>query len=916
MEPALTPIRRQYLDVKRRYPHAIVFFRLGDFYETFDDDAELCARELDLTLTSKPMGKGLRVPLAGIPYHAVDGYIAKLISRGYKVAICEQMSDPATTKGLVERRVVRVVTPGTVVEDNLLDARANNYLACLAPSRRKAADDPWRGEAGFAYVDISTGEFVAGALSPEDAASELARIRPSEVLLPEGIETPPWLDAAASVTRVEPLWFDAELAQVTLQEHFRVASPEAFGITPGSPAVAACAAVLLYLRENQAASVGLITAIRAHRPSEYVGLDPHTMRNLELFTAGRDLRREGSLLATLDLTCTAMGARLLRRRLGQPLCDVSAIDRRLDAVAFCHESALRRTRLRSTLGRIPDLERLVARVVAGHAQPRELVALRRGLENVAALREETATIKQQTSERTTDSRQRTTEGDDSSILHPPSSIVAPDDARIADIAARLRPCDDVVAAIQQAIADEPGATVEAGDVVRAGFSEELDSLRLISRDVRRFLTEMEAGERERTGIRSLKVGYNRVFGYYIEVSKANVAAVPEHYERRQSLVNAERFVTAQLREYESQILTAKDRALELETAIVRQVCAQVAAAAAQVLATAQAVAELDVACALAEAASRYGYVRPQIHEGDTIEVCDGRHPMVERSLAAGAFVPNDLALSSDDAQIIVLTGPNMAGKSTYLRQAALIVLMAQCGSFVPASSARIGVVDRIFTRVGAGDDLTSGQSTFMVEMIETSAILHNATPRSLIVLDEIGRGTSTYDGMAIARGRRVPAQPAGRAREDAVRHALPRADGAGAAPAARAELQRRGGGGGRAHRLPASHRARRRRPLVRRARRRAGGPAEGRRAARAGAAARAGDGPRRHHPPDIPPPRAHRPAARPLRLDTARRWPAEGPGSARSRCDGPARGITGAVRAAGARARGRGMMQGRGWRMD
>jgi len=714
----LTPIRRQYLDVKRRYPHAIVFFRLGDFYETFDDDAELCARELDITLTSKPMGKGLRVPLAGIPYHAVDGYVAKLIAKGYKVALCEQMSDPATTKGLVERKVVRVITPGTLVEGNLLDERANNYLACLAPARRGRADDAWAAGAGFAYVDISTGEFVAGALDGERAAGELARVRPAEVLLPDGVEPPPWLDPALHVTHTEPLWFDHELATVTVQEHFRVASPEAFGIDRASPAVAACGAALMYLRENQAASLPLVTALRAHRPADHAGLDPHTMRNLELFTAGRDLRREGSLLATLDLTATAMGARLLRRRLGQPLVDIAAIDRRLDEVAYCHESALRRGRLGELLHGMPDLERLAGRIVAGMAQPRELVALRRGLELVPELR---------------------------------AALDGGADARIALIAGGLRPCDDLAAAIAQAIDAEPGATLEAGGVVRPGFSEELDSLRLITRDVRRFLAELEAGERERTGIKSLKVGYNRVFGYYIEVTKANAALVPEHYERRQSLVNAERYATAQLREYESQILHAKERAEELETAIFRGICQQVAAAAPQVLATAAAVAELDVACALAEAAARDGYARPSLDDGDAIEIRDGRHPMVERSLAAGAFVPNDAHVSSTDAQIVVLTGPNMAGKSTYLRQVALIVLMAQCGSFVPATSARIGVVDRVFTRVGAGDDLTSGQSTFMVEMIETSAILHNATRRSLLILDEIGRGTSTYDGMAIAR---------------------------------------------------------------------------------------------------------------------------------------------------------------------
>ena len=715
----LTPIRRQYLDIKRRYPHAIVFFRLGDFYETFDDDAELCARELEITLTSKPMGKGLRVPLAGIPYHSVDGYIARLIAKGYKVALCEQMADPATTKGIVDRQVVRVVTPGTLVEQGLLDERANNYLACVAPGWAGRGQEGWGEHAGLAYVDISTGEFVAGVVSETEAAGELARISSAEVLIPAGIERPPWL-VAPHVTACEALWFEHDLATVTLQEHFRVATPDAFGIDAASPAVDAAAAVIMYLRENQAASARLVTAIRVWRAEEHVGLDPHTIRNLELFSAGFDKRREGSLLHTMDMTCTSMGARLLRRRIGQPLCTVASIDQRLDEVALFHESALRRGRLRETLSRLPDIERIVGRVVAGSAQPRELVALRRGLEAIPALR---------------------------AGLSPDGTP----DPRAELLAGQLTDCSDVVAGMAQALADQPGATIDAGDVVRPGFSAELDRLRLITRDVRRFLTELEAGERDRTGIKSLKIGYNRVFGYYLEVSKANANLVPEHYERRQSLVSAERYATAQLREYETQILSAKDRMQELEIGIFRQVCGQVIEAAPQILRSAEGIAALDVSCALAEAAARYNYVRPVVDEEDRIEIHDGRHPMVERALSAGAFVPNDTDLSSSDAQIVVLTGPNMAGKSTYLRQVAAIVLLAQIGSFVPASAATIGVVDRIFTRVGAGDDLTSGQSTFMVEMTETSAILHNATSRSLIVLDEIGRGTSTYDGMAIAR---------------------------------------------------------------------------------------------------------------------------------------------------------------------
>ena len=736
----MTPIRRQYLDIKRRYPHAIVFFRLGDFYETFDDDAKLVARELEITLTTKPMGKGLRVPLAGIPYHAIDGYLARLIRKGYKVAICEQMSDAASSKGLVEREVVRVVTPGTVVEGGLLDERANNYLVALAPPRRKSGGNgasrtgdsratPWdddpQATVGLAYADVSTGEFAAGEVTAGALGGELTRLRPAELLLPEGVQAPEGIEAV--VTPVEADGFLVEVAEAALREQFGVASSEAFGLAEQPGAVAAAGALLEYLRENQRSSLAHMTRVQAFRPEGFLALDAASRRNLELFAGGRQGKREHSLLGVLDLTKTAMGARLLARRVGQPLVDRTAIEGRLDQAQHFVESAVRRGRAQELLAKTPDLERLCGRVVTGMASPRDLVGLRLGLELALALRESV------------------------------SDEDAP--AAVSELAGRLRPCDDVVAAIAQAIADEPGATLEQGNVVRPGFSQELDSLRTITRDTKRYVAELESSERERTGIRSLRVGYNKVFGYYIEVSKANLALVPDEYERRQTLVGGERYVTAQLKEYETRILTAHERVSEIEAQVFRQVCGQVSAASGQVLSYAAAVAELDVAVALAEAASRYNYVRPELHDGDEIEIRDGRHPVVERTLAEGApasglssaFVPNDTSLSNGEAQIVIITGPNMAGKSTYLRQVALIALMAQVGSFVPAASARIGLVDRIFTRVGAQDDLASGQSTFLVEMLETANILHNATPRSLVILDEIGRGTSTYDGMAIAR---------------------------------------------------------------------------------------------------------------------------------------------------------------------
>ncbi len=716
-----TPIRRQYLEIKRRYPHAIVFFRLGDFYETFDEDANVCARELDITLTSNPMGKNLRVPLAGIPYHALEGYLAKLVAKGYKVAIAEQIGDPAKAKGLVEREVVRVVTPGTVLESGLLDEQANNYLAAVVPPvpRGRQTAAPWpdpEASAGLAYVDVSTGEFVALEVPAGRVVSELDQLRAAEAVLPEGMEPPPGI--GCHVSAFDPYWFNQQVADEELRRHFGVASLEAFGLRGWPLAVAAAGAALAYVREHQQSCLSYLRGLTAGRPEGVMGLDASTLRHLEVFEAGRDRKREGSLLATLDFTQTAMGARLLLRRLGQPLLDPGEIDRRLDQVERFVQSGLLRAQTQGLLKQVPDVERLVGRIGSGMTGPRDLVSLRRGLETIPQLR-------------------RALEG--------------AGDAALAAVLERLHPCEDAVAAIAQAIADDPPATLDAGGAIRAGFSEELDALRLITRDVRRFLAELETGERERTGIKSLKIGYNRVFGYYIELSKANAALAPEHYERRQTLVNAERYVTPQLRDYESQILNARERAEELESDIFRQVCAQATGQAQAILETAGAVAELDVAAALAEAASHYGYCRPFVDESDAIIISDGRHPMVERALDDGVFVPNDAELSASGAQIVVLTGPNMAGKSTYLRQVAVIALMAQCGCFVPAREARIGLVDRIFTRIGAHDDLSSGQSTFMVEMLETANILHNATERSLVILDEIGRGTSTYDGMAIAR---------------------------------------------------------------------------------------------------------------------------------------------------------------------
>ncbi|MBI2935803.1 MAG: DNA mismatch repair protein MutS, partial [Chloroflexi bacterium] len=701
----ITPLRRQYLQVKQQHPDCIVLFRLGDFYETFDDDAAVAARELDITLTSREMGKGQRVPMAGIPYHALDGYLARLIRKGYKVALCEQLTDSAESKGLVDRGVVRVVTPGTVVEPALLETKVNNYLASLVV----------RGdEAGVAYVDITTSEFSTTQLPLLRLPLELERLGPAELLAPRGQPAPP--SNGWAVTELATDAFDSELARERLLEHFGVLTLDGFGCEGLPLATQAAGAVLSYLQETQKMALGLVTSLRTYSTERYVALDPQTRRNLELFQGGR-FGGGHSLLSTLDFTRTPMGGRLLRQWLGQPLRDIEALRQRQDAVQWLYESLILRDRAGKTLAKVSDLERLLNRIRAGVASPRELVALRRSLEAVSEVQGLWA------------------EGRGCPVW----------------LREGVRPCPEVVALVRSAVADDPSVPLGEGGVIREGFSAELDELRFASRDAKGFLAGLEQRERQRTGISSLKVGYNRVFGYYLEVSKANLSRVPSDYIRRQTLVNGERFITPELKEYESRVLNAQERMAELEEALFRQVCRQVADDAPRILATAQALARIDVSLSLAEVASRYGYVRPDLNDGLTMDIKAGRHPVVERTLPAGTFVPNDLRLSNDDGALIILTGPNMAGKSTYLRQAALLVLMAQIGSFVPAETATIGLVDRIFTRVGLQDDLVIGLSTFMVEMVETAQILNNATSRSLVILDEIGRGTSTYDGLAIAR---------------------------------------------------------------------------------------------------------------------------------------------------------------------
>ena len=713
----MTPIRRQYLKIKSAHPDAILLFRMGDFYETFDEDAELAAKELEITLTSRSMGKGLRVPLAGVPAHSLDTYLVRLIKKGYKVAICEQLSDPATSKGLVDRGVVRVITPGTVLESSILDHKTNNYLAAVAEDGDRM---------GLAYVDISTGEFSATQLASHELPLELERIDAVEVLVSDSDELPSWTHQGNSagnngtgrgyeLTPVESRSFAVDEARQALLSHYGIFTLESFGCEGMDLAVAAAGAIVGYLARTQKAAKLQLSNLSIYSTGGFMALDSQTRRNLELFAAGRNESKELSLLAALDHTKTPMGGRLLRQWLGQPLLDLPELEQRLDAVDHFFRDGSKRASVISSLARVADLERVVGRIVSGTVAPRELVALKDGLAAVPSLRE---------------------------------SLDGP---HLDWLQAQLTPLPDVCSLIHDSIAPDPVGAVGDGNVINPGFSPEMDELKSASSNARQFIAGLEQRERERTEIKGLKVGYNQVFGYYIEVSKSNIDKVPDDYIRRQTLTNAERYIVPELKEYESLVLNARERLEEAERAVYRRVCAQLVESAAAIIRTAGAIARIDVFSGLAGAAVENGYVRPTLDLGVAILIKNGRHPVVERVLDTGAYVPNDVDLSNDDSRVMVLTGPNMAGKSTYIRQVAIITLMAQIGSFVPASEATIGLVDRIFTRVGLQDDLATGQSTFMVEMVETAAILNQATPRSLVILDEIGRGTSTYDGLSIAR---------------------------------------------------------------------------------------------------------------------------------------------------------------------
>ena len=678
---------------------------MGDFYESFDRDAEVVAALLGIALTSRPMGGAEgRIPMAGIPHQALERHLQRLVEGGQRVAIAEQVGAPG--RGLVERRVVRVVTPGTVDADALLEHEGHNWLAAVAA----ATGERW----GVAACDVTTGELECQLVTAAELGGEWARLRPAELLLPDAGPEPPALPEGAMRSRRPAAQFRPRRAAAALAERLGVASLDGYGLEGLEAAVGAAGALLAYLEESWPQALPHLRAPRAVRSGEHLYLDPQTRRNLELFEGGR--AGAPSLLETLDRTHTAMGARLLRARLGRPLRRVAEVEARLGEVAALVEAAAPRRGLRAALRAVPDLERLLGRVRGGTATAPQLLTLGRGLALLPAVAEQAR-----------------------AAAGPVVALAAP-----------LPAVAEAAALVASALADEPPAEPGDGGSVRPGFDEELDRLRALATDARGALAELEAGERERSGIAGLRVGYHRVFGYYLQVPRARAGDVPEEYEPRQTLAQWQRFRSPALVELERRILGAKERLAEAERAVLERVRGQLAEAGPAVERAAEAVARLDVAAALAELAVEHGYVRPQLVEEGPIEITGGRHPVVEQRLEGGRFVPNDCALGGK-ADVVVLTGPNMGGKSTYLRQTALIVLLAQCGCFVPAERARIGMVDRIFSRVGAQDDLAAGQSTFLVEMLETATILHNASERSLVVLDEIGRGTSTYDGLAIAQ---------------------------------------------------------------------------------------------------------------------------------------------------------------------
>ena len=722
----MTPMLRQYLEIKEQHPGTILFYRMGDFYEMFFEDAHTCSRVLGITLTSRSKDDANKVPMCGVPYHALSGYLAKMVKAGYRVAICEQTEDPKQAKGIVKREVVRIVTPGVTTDDQLLDDKNNTYVCALCFNKKKNK----LIAAGLSFLDVSTGNFLISEIPLADnltgpVIDEITRMQPAELLLPEEsldslqelTETLTTLLGGLCITPQQDDSFEYNNALTTLTEHFQVSNLAGFGCQDKATGICAAGSLLAYIQQTQKTELSYIKQIQPLTRSGFLVIDESSRRNLELTETIIGGKRKGSLLAVLDLTSTPMGARLLRQRLLFPLQSRDRINARLAGVEQLLAEPKLRRELQEHLDSIYDLERLCSRLALGHGNARDMEAMKLSLGRLPALKE---------------LLKNTPEG----LLRAMSN--------------KLDPLDDLYDLIQNAIRDDAPVTLREGNLIREGYHEELDELIVLLRDGRQLILGLEAKERKRTGIGKLKVGFNKVFGYYFEISRAQVGTIPDDFIRKQTLVNAERFITPELKELENKISTAQERRLELEYQLFLDIRQKISAQSDRLLETAATVARVDFLVSLAEAAHRYHYIRPVMTDNETIAITEGRHPVIERSLEAGRFVPNDVFLNQDDNELLIITGPNMAGKSTVLRQTALIVLMAHIGSFVPADQAEICIVDRIFTRVGAMDDLRRGQSTFMVEMNETANILNNATENSLVILDEIGRGTSTYDGLAIA----------------------------------------------------------------------------------------------------------------------------------------------------------------------
>jgi DNA mismatch repair protein MutS len=715
---ASTPLMRQYNSLKEQVPHALLMFRLGDFYELFFEDAVVAARDLEITLTARNKEKGAAIPMCGVPYHAAEGYISRLIQKGHRVAICEQMEDPRLAKKLVKREITRVVTPGTAMDANLVRSRENNFLAAVAGRE---------GRSAVAHVDVSTGEFRVTELETSEVAGALEQLGAREVLFPTDLPLLRGEDRGGPRfvrTELEDWIFTQDYADRTLRDHFKLLSLDGCGLAGHAAAVGAAGAILHYLRDTQRAALDHLDRPSYYNRADSMVLDGVTVRNLELiepiFAADAGgLQNQATVLAVMDQSLTGMGGRLLRQRLLHPSMNREEIEQRLDAVGELLQQTILRAELRKQLGTIQDLERLLAKVTLGSAGPRELLALGRSLEKIPGLK------------RCFDTQQA---------------------ARLRSLHERLDELPDVARLILDAIADEPPLNLVDGGTIRAGYHAELDELRDLSQNGKQYIAQIEARERQRTGIASLKVRFNNVFGYYIEITRSNLANAPADYERKQTLANAERFTTPELKDYERKVLDAEEKILALEKELFTQVRQRAAGEAQRIRATASAVAELDVTAALAQVAAENRYQRPVFSDDGEMRIMAGRHPVIERltEQESGRFIPNDLYLNNSTDLIGIITGPNMGGKSTYLRQAALIAILAQMGSFVPAESASLPVIDRIFTRIGASDNLARGRSTFMVEMTETAVILNTATERSFVVLDEIGRGTATYDGLALA----------------------------------------------------------------------------------------------------------------------------------------------------------------------